>query len=177
MGVISNIDFSLMSFMYKTSSLFNDPSKLLDEFDINNGHIVIDYGCGPGRYIIKASTLVGETGKVYAVDNHKLAKKSIEKMILKENLRNVIPVLANGYSSEIKSDAADLIYALDMFHQIKHPQPFLEELNRLVKNTGMLIIDDGHQPREKTREKILNSGCWEILEEKESYLKCKPTRK
>ncbi len=37
---------------------------------------VIDYGCGTGRCLKKASGQVGDRGAVYAVDIHELAIKS-----------------------------------------------------------------------------------------------------
>ena len=162
--MISNIDFALMSFAYKIGNLFRNSSGLLDELDIKKDYTVIDYGCGPGRHIKKASALVGDSGIVHAVDIHKIAIKSIRKLIRKENLKNVIPVFADGYSTIIESDTADIIYALDMFHQVKHPVPFLEELCRLAKDSGLLIIDDGRQPREKAKKKIQTSNLWEIVE-------------
>jgi tRNA A58 N-methylase Trm61 len=40
---------------------------------IEQNHSVIDFGCGKGAYVIPAARIVGEIGKVYAVDkkNHK----------------------------------------------------------------------------------------------------------
>jgi hypothetical protein len=38
----------------------------------------------------------------------------------------------------------------------------------------MLIIEDGHQPREVSRRKILNSGVWKIEKETVDQLECRP---
>ncbi|WP_062399450.1 class I SAM-dependent methyltransferase [Methanogenium cariaci] len=61
-----------------------------------------------------------------------------------------------------------------MFHSIGDPDAFLRELHRIVKPGGMLVIDDGHQPREEAKEKILHSGVWEIAEEREAFMRCTP---
>jgi len=42
-------------------------------FGISEGMTVIDYGCGPGRYTTEFAKIVGEKGKVYAVDIHEMA--------------------------------------------------------------------------------------------------------
>ena len=169
-----NIGFRMMSFMFKLKDIFCPVDKRVDSFGIKEGAIVIDYGCGPGRYSKKASLLVGEKGKVYAADIHKLAVKSVKKKIEKYNLKNVEPVLVDGYSCNLNDHTADVIYALDMFHMIKEPLAFLKELHRLLKKDGFLIIDDGHQPRNETKMKIGNSNVWNIVKETKDHLKCTP---
>jgi SAM-dependent methyltransferase len=166
--------FRAMSVAYKIMDLFYPFESQISSFGIGEGFTVVDYGCGPGRYTQTMSRLVGEQGKVYAVDIHQLAIRSVKEKIWKYNLQNVEPVLVEGYSCDINDHTADAIYALDMFHMIKHPAPFLEELRRIVKESGFLIIGDGHQPRAETTAKILSSNCWTIVGETRQHLKCTP---
>lgn len=49
-----------------------------------------------GRYSIQFARLVGEKGKVYAVDIHELATKTVEKKMKELNLKNIEPVLVSG---------------------------------------------------------------------------------
>ena len=137
---------------------------------------MVDYGCGPGRYIAEASRRVGPRGKVYAIDVHELAIAGVRKMIAMHNLTNVIPVLAKGYNSGLPDHVADLIYALDMFHSVKDPMALLAELRRIVKPSGTLILEDGHQSREKTRAKIARSSLWRIISEEKAHLTCMPKK-
>ena len=83
-------------------------------------------------------------------------------------------MLIHGYDSTLPDNVADVVCALDMFWIIKKPTDFLAELKRITKNTGILIVDDGHQPRSATKRKILDSGLWDIVEETPDHLKCKP---
>jgi len=136
--------------------------------------IVVDYGCGPGRYTERFAKLVGETGQVYAVDIHEMAVQVIKDKIARYQWRNVVPRLANGYNSGVPDHVADVVCALDMFFIIRQPADFLAELKRIAKPDGVLIIDDGHQPRQATRQKILDSGLWNIATEIQDHLKCKP---
>ena len=111
---------------------------------------------------------------VYAVDIHELAIKSAFRIIEKHNLKNVKPVLTDGKTVNIPQHTADIIYCLDMFHMVKDTPSFLQELNRLAKPGGTLYLEDGHQPRTSSREKVLKSGCWDILTEKKSFMVCTP---
>ena len=172
MDRMPNIAFRAMGFAFKVRDLFYPFEKRVDTFGIGEGYTVIDYGCGTGSYLNYVSSLVGEEGLVYAVDIHELAVDSVKKRAARYKLENVIPVLADGYSCDIEDQSADLIYAMDMFHMVKKPGPFLKELHRLLKEDGVLIIDDGHQRRNEAREKILNSNLWSIVEETKDHMKC-----
>ena len=171
-----DIAFKIMDLTFKIYYLFKSVDKYMDEFGIKTGNTVVDYGCGPGHYIKHASELAGDSGTVYAVDIHELAILSVEKLKKKYSLNNVTAIQTDGITVGIKDNAADLIYAIDMFHMVKEPNIFLKEINRIIKKSGVLIIEDGHQSRESAKEKIIQSGWWEIIEEKKKFLKCSPNK-
>jgi len=163
-----------MSFFLSIRDLLISVRKKLDKFNIENGFFIVDFGCGPGSFVEYASKLVGNSGKVYAVDVHPLAIKAIREKVKKKNLENVIPVLSTGYPVDIGSHSVDVIYALDMFHHIKDAGEFLKELHRLLKPDGKLFIEGGHQRMDKARHKIMKSGCWVIIKEEHNMFKCSP---
>jgi ubiquinone/menaquinone biosynthesis C-methylase UbiE len=148
--------------------------KRIQEFGIQPGMTVVDYGCGPGRYSTIFANLVGEKGKVFAVDIHELAIEAVKEKIEKQGLKTITPVLAKGYDSGLPDAVADVVCAIDLFFGINDPTAFLAELNRITKAEGVLVIDDGHQPRSQTKRKIIDSGYWKIIEESRDHLKCKP---
>jgi len=166
--------FRAMSLIFDVTDFIISPDNKLTPFEIKTGNTVIDYGCGTGRYLKKASELVGDEGMIYAVDIHELAVKSAFQIIEKFNLKNIKPILTDGKSVNIPSHSVDIIYALDMFHMVKDPREFLKELRRLSRPDGALYLEDGHQPRAATMKKILTSGCWEITETTKRFIKCKP---
>jgi len=58
MDRMPDIAFRMMQFFFRITDLFVTLHKKLDTFGIRPGYTVVDYGCGPGRYISKASALV-----------------------------------------------------------------------------------------------------------------------
>jgi ubiquinone/menaquinone biosynthesis C-methylase UbiE len=164
--------FKLMAFFLRLSYIIKPVSKYLETFGIQEGDIVVDFGCGPGAHSRVASGLVGANGTVYAVDIHPMALRSVEKMMKKHNLNNVITAVVEDNRTSIPENIADLIFALDMFHMVSDPKPFLAELRRILKPGGVLIIEDGHQPRALSRKKILGSGYWKIQDENRKFMKC-----
>ena len=167
---LMNIIFHVIDFVYPYID------RRVKKFKILQGMTVVDYGCGPGRYTTRFAKIVGEQGKVFAVDIHELAIEAVKRKIDQYGLRNVVPVLVNGYDSTLPAQIADVVCAIDMFHIVKNYTEFLAELKRITKKDGLLVIDDGHQRRSVTKTSILESGHWNIFEETRDHLKCKPSK-
>jgi ubiquinone/menaquinone biosynthesis C-methylase UbiE len=89
-------------------------------------------------------------------------------------LDNVEPVLASGYDSGLPDHVADMVTAIDMFFAIHDQKAFLAELKRIAKPDGILILEDGHQPRSATKAQLAAAGSWAIVEETKDHLTCKP---
>lgn len=166
--------FKIMAFMFDVADTFKSPNRRLDTFEIKKGQTVVDWGSGTGRYLKQASELVGDKGTVYAVDIHNLAIEAAVRVADKYNLKNIHPVLTDGKKVAIPHLSADLVYALDMFHMVKDTDAFLKELGRITRTEGRLILEDGHQPRALSKEKVNHSGCWEIISETNAYMICRP---
>ena len=116
---------------------------------------------------------MGDSGKVIAVDIHPLAINNVKKKVIKHNLSNVETVQCRGYDTSIDNEVADVVYALDVFHMIEQPALFLEEISRLSKKEGIIIIADGHQPRSTTLSKIEKSTFLEVLHQNKFHVYCK----
>ena len=170
---IPNVIFHLMSALMAIRDRFAPVDHQLNSFNIEKGDKVVDFGCGPGSYVERASLLVGDTGTVYAVDLHPLAIDSVKREIERRNLSNVVPILSNGIPVSIEDTVIDVVYAMDMFHHIKDTTSFLAELKRMLKPSGMLYIQPGHQSMKKARQKILEGGAFQILQERKTYFVCR----
>ena len=108
--------FKGMVWWYKRTDFIWNPKRRLKKIPLKEGMVVVDYGCGPGRYTVPISKLIGPTGKVFAVDIHELAIEAVKKKIGKLGLKNVVPILAQGYDSTLPNRLADVVCAIDMFH-------------------------------------------------------------
>jgi ubiquinone/menaquinone biosynthesis C-methylase UbiE len=169
--------FQMMKLLFDIRDLFMSVSSLLDQFGIEPGQTVVDYGCGPGSFIKQAAELAGPQGRVFALDIHELAVKAVTKRAAKEGLTNVTAIVTDRNRCSLKGETADVIYALDMFHMVSDPRGLLEDLNRIIKSSGHLFIDNGHQSRDEAKSKIIDSGLWELVEEKKRYMKWRPIKK
>jgi ubiquinone/menaquinone biosynthesis C-methylase UbiE len=170
---ISNPEFKVMQGLMKLVDVAHpyvpERAKI---FGIRPGMTVVDYGCGPGRYAVEFARLVGEGGKVYAVDLIEIALREAEKRLKKNNTANVELVLAEGYASGIPAGVADMVCAIDMFHHVD-PVPFLQETERIAKPDGVLILSGGHMTRSRVKKEVAASGLWLIAEESHHFIKYK----
>ena len=84
---MSNFDFQFTSLGYKFRDFFSPRLNILKEVGIRPGFHVLDYGCGPGSYIIPLAALVSESGKIYALDINPLAIQKLKDIASKNNWR------------------------------------------------------------------------------------------
>ena len=80
---------------------------------------MVDYGCGPGRYLARASRLAGRSGRVYAADISGVALRYASARVARFDLPNVTVLPIREGRSTIPDASADLVYALDMFHAVR----------------------------------------------------------
>ena len=170
----SKTGYRFMVWTFKAMDLFAKPDRHLDDFRLPKGAVVVDYGCGPGRYIRKASEQVGGDGRVYAADIHPMAIDLVGTKIKRHGLTNVIPVLLGDHRSAIADHSADVVYALDMFHQVSDPEGFLADVYRITKPKGVFYLEDGHQSRSQSLDKIKRSGLWRVAREDQRFMELKP---
>ena len=82
---MADVGFRGMVWCYKLVDLFEKPEKHLKKIPLKEGMMVVDYGCGPGRYTLPIAKLIGEKGKVFAVDIQPLAISMVKEKAAKEN--------------------------------------------------------------------------------------------
>jgi ubiquinone/menaquinone biosynthesis C-methylase UbiE len=173
-GQYSALFFKSMVLIFRIADIFHDPGKKLTGFGIRPGDTVVDYGCGPGRHLRAAASLAGPQGRVYGADIHPLAISAVKRLAAQAGLTNLVPAEIRDGRSAVPDRAADLVYALDMFHRVDDPVPFLAEINRIVKPGGRLIIEDGHQSRTKTLAKLSLSPRWMVERETARDVRLRP---
>ena len=117
---MSDYHFEFMSFGYKFRDFFLRRKRILDEVGIKEGFHILDYGCGPGGYVAAASKLVGESGKVHALDIHPLAIQKIKDIVSKYNLPNV-QTIHSDCRTGLPDNSIDVVLLYDTFHALSRP--------------------------------------------------------
>jgi hypothetical protein len=87
--------FRMMALVLRVREPFKKPMQRLQKVGLQEGQTVLDYGCGIGSYVIPALKLVGENGKVHALDIHPMAVKRVKERAEKNGFSNVHTILSN----------------------------------------------------------------------------------
>jgi ubiquinone/menaquinone biosynthesis C-methylase UbiE len=159
---MSNFDFKFMSCGYKFRDFFLPRLNILKEVEIKPGFHVLDFGCGPGSYIVPIVGLVGESGKVYALDIHPLAIQKVKDIVSKKQLTNVETILSDCQTG-LTDNALDAVLLYDAFHDLSDPDAVLKELHRVLKPDGILSFGDHHMKEKEIVSQVTNSGLFRLL--------------
>jgi len=134
---------------------------ILEEVGIKLGFHVLDYGCGPGSYIIPLAELVGKSGKIYALDIHPLAIQRVQSIAEKKQLTNV-EITRSDRKTGLSDNSVDVVLLYDTFHTLGDPNGVLRELHRILKPNGILSFSDHHKKEDEIVSKVTNRGLFRL---------------
>jgi ubiquinone/menaquinone biosynthesis C-methylase UbiE len=163
---MSDFGFKAMAFTFRIRDFFRPRSEIVKEAGIRGGFHVLDFGCGPGSYVRAVSEIVGETGKVYALDIEPLAVKSVKKISEKHGLKNVETIQSDSKTG-LPDETIDVVLLYDTFHDLVDPNAVLEELNRVLRPDGILSLSDHHMKEGEIISKITNRKLFRLLKKGE----------
>ncbi len=157
-----DLHFRTMAFTFKIRDFFRPRRDIVKEVGIKEGFHVLDYGCGPGSYIIAVAELVGKSGKIYALDINPLAIKMVKKIIAEKQLPNVETILSDC-NTRLPGDSIDVILLYDTFHDLVDQNIVLGELHRVLKLNGILSFSDHHMKENEINSQLTKLGLFKLL--------------
>jgi ubiquinone/menaquinone biosynthesis C-methylase UbiE len=165
MHLLKSFDFKIMSLFFKIRDRIRPPAAILAEIRVRSGDIVLDYGCGPGSFTRAASELVGDEGRVYALDINPLAIDRIKRDAARRGRRN-ISTLYSDCATGLESGSVDVVLLYDVFHDLHDPDSVLEELHRIMHPEGVLSFSDHHMTDDQIVSQLTGSGLFSLSERK-----------
>ncbi|MGC9307470.1 MAG: class I SAM-dependent methyltransferase [Thermoplasmatota archaeon] len=126
--------------------------EMLKKIGIQPGHHVLDFGCGSGFYAIPAAMLVGDEGKVIALDKNRRKLKVAAQRAWTRGLTNMDIVQTTGDLTLPFPDATmDVVLLYDVLHSDFFDdggrEQLLAEIRRVLKPEGVLSIYPRHMSR------------------------------
>ena len=158
----SLLGFKLMRIAFKIRDRFSSRVNVLNEVGIKPGDRVLDYGCGPGSYILPLWSLIGESGEIFALDLHPLAITSVEEISAKNGMENV-KTIQSDCQTGLPEQSLDVVLLYDTYHALNNPDEVLREINRVLKPEGILSFSDHHMADRAIREKITKDNLFKLL--------------
>ncbi len=159
--VLNNMAFRLMALGFKIRDLRQPRENILREAGIAAGFALLDYGCGSGSYVPAASRMVGERGRIYALDVHPLAVKTVKRLAAKKRIGNVETILSNCRTG-LPDNSVDVVLLYDILHGLDYPDRVLDEIHRVVKPAGIVSVSDHHLQEAEIISRVTASGLFTL---------------
>ncbi len=125
------------------------PKEVINKIGIFDGDYIADVGCGIGYFTIPMAKVVGDKGKVYAIDISLEMLEETKLRVKEENLDNVEIIHSNENNFKIKKNSVNMVFTSTVFHELQTPEEFLKECRRILNNQGRLVILDWNKVEEE----------------------------
>ena len=120
---------------------FFNPVTSLEGAGIRPGQEVLEIGCGTGFFTIPAAELVGDEGRVYALDPHPLAIEQVKRKTQDAGLANVNLIRGDATEPGLASGCIDLVLLFGVIPSPVIPlDRLLPEIHRLLRSEGTLAV-------------------------------------
>jgi ubiquinone/menaquinone biosynthesis C-methylase UbiE len=160
----SDFDFRFMALGYKFRDFLRPRRDLLEEAGIKTCSQVLDYGCGPGSYVMPIIELIGNIGTLYALDVHPLAIKAVQRLASQRKLSNV-RVIQSDCATGLLPASIDVVLLYDILHDLENRAEVLAELHRVLKPEGVLSVSDHHLQEDEIISGVTQGGMFKLKSE------------
>lgn len=124
---------------------FLNPDKIVNEFGIEQGMKIADFGCGAGYFTIAMARVVGEEGKVYAFDIVRTALEAVVSKSKVESLLNIQTSWSNlevPNGSNLEDESVDMVLLANILFQSSRKNDIIKEAKRILKKGGKMMVID-----------------------------------
>jgi ubiquinone/menaquinone biosynthesis C-methylase UbiE len=115
------------------------PKLNLENIGLRSGMTFIDVGCGYGFFTIPAAQIVGEKGRVYAVDIDASAIDRLQREAAEKGLKNIRAEVGEAEEAVFCNACADIVFYSIVLHDFRDPAKVLHNAKRMVKPDGALV--------------------------------------
>ncbi len=129
--------------------------KLLREY-LRPGMVGIDFGCGGGRFSVAGAKLVGNKGKMIALDVQARMLEFVRVKANKEGVADIVEIhLAQPEDIGVK-EQADFAVAMHMVHETTDMEKFFRQVKAVLKPGAYFLVAEprGHVSQVKIDEEI-----------------------
>jgi len=116
------------------------PEVTLEKLLLQKGDIVADVGCGIGYFSIPAALIVGEMGKVYAMDISGEMLREVQERASGNNVANIEIVKTMENSLIVADESITYAFICNVLHETENVSNFLEEVKRVLAGEGKVAI-------------------------------------
>ena len=126
-------------FNKKASDPRNKPNQIIETIGLKSGQVIAYIGSGGGYFTLRFAEIVGEEGKVYAVDTDGKLLEFVNNNAKQKGLNNIIRVLAKD-KLELPKESLDFVFMRNVTHHISNRVSYFKDLKKFLKPHGKVVI-------------------------------------
>jgi precorrin-6B methylase 2 len=113
----------------------------LKELKLRPGDVVADIGAGSGYFSWRMARVVGDKGKVFAVEIQQEFLDMLMDNMRKRGVGEIVkPVLGTVQDPKLPDNSCDLILLVDVYHEFDFPYEMSRAMIKALKPGGRLVL-------------------------------------
>ena len=121
--------------------LSSSTKSLLEQNGLTAGASLLDAGCGGGNVAVMAAHMVGESGKITAVDFDAEIIALARQDAATQHISNISFRTLSAYDLDYTAEF-DLVYARFLLSHMQHPQDVIGKMLQSLKPGGRVVVED-----------------------------------
>jgi ubiquinone/menaquinone biosynthesis C-methylase UbiE len=117
-----------------------NPARCIESLRLKPGDVVADLGAGSGYYSFRLAPIVGERGKVLAVEIQDEMIAELKKRIAKNKIPNVETIKCTVSDPMLPEAGVDLVILVDVYHELEFPYEVMSAVKKALKPGGRVAF-------------------------------------
>lgn len=131
--------------------------ELIQQLNLKKGSTVADIGSHEGYMSFKLAKIVGEAGRVYAVDVEEPKLEKLKTHAANGGIKNIITVKGDYDNPKLALNSLDGAIIIDTYHEMDDHDKILQHIKAALKKGGRLVLcepidDDRRAASRSTQE-------------------------
>lgn len=137
--IVGIISFIGSSISYAQSD-WRKIDAIFEAMEIEKGSWVADLGSGDGDYTIRMAPVVGDSGRIFAVDIDEDKLDDLRRRIKDRGIGNVSPIYSVPGNPMLPLNSLDAILVRNAYHEFRNYMSMLEHMKQALKPGGRLVM-------------------------------------
>jgi ubiquinone/menaquinone biosynthesis C-methylase UbiE len=114
--------------------------QIMETIALRPGQIIADIGSGGGYFTYRFAKIVGDKGKVYAVDTNQEFLSYIKKQATEQGLSNIVTMHTASEHPDLPKHTFDFVFLRNVSHHLSNRVDYFQRLKERLKPDGKIVI-------------------------------------
>ncbi len=118
-----------------------NPELILESLNLSTPEVIVDIGAGTGFFASHFAKIIKQ-GTIYAFDTSDVMIDYMKENLPQVGSCKIIPVKSQENKIPLDNNIADLVYLINVYHELEEPKKLVLETKRILKKGGKIAIID-----------------------------------